>query len=319
MNSSVFESFRRAALVTASLFVLSPSLAAAQYFATTPATYGDQLFFFFDARGDRVPFLTVSNLAGVSVDVQIAYFPRDMQHVLAVDSLTLPAMGHRIIDPNLISSVKGNAGLVVVTPVGGDPLRAVVPPSQPGSPGLSPLFGSFTLANTKLGAGFGQNPFARIAVDVSGNRAIDGSAIDGVDVAYQTFGADMLVVPSYFDPASLSPASEDGNRILLAAFVDEYTGGRWNMGPLQVSMDALFNGLDGSLITRTVVDMEGVLMDHLQSFAGDTTLSGSGKLRLWLFQILPSGGNFFGLFSQALGTFSIGQRMPGFQLAPPVV
>lgn len=319
MISTVFDSLRRAALVSASLFVLSPSVAAAQFFATTPATYGDQLFFFFDARADRVPFLTISNLAAEAIDVQIAYFRDDMEVVLAVDSATLPALGHRIIDPNLISSVKGNAGLAVVTPVAGDPRRAVVPPSQAGTPGLPPLFGSFTLANTKLQAGFGQNPFARIAVDFTSNRATDGSAVDGIDVAYQTFAADMLVIPSYFDPASLSPASEDGNRILLAAFEDTYTDGRWGLQRLTVSMDVLFNGLDGALITRTIAEVTGVRSGHLQTFAGSTTLVGSGKVRFWLFDQLPATGNFFGLFSQALGTYSVGQRMPGFQLSPPPV
>lgn len=312
--SSILQNVRRAALV--GLFLLAPVGASAQLFATTPATYGDQLFFFFDAREGRVPFLTVSNYADQSIDVQIAYFRADMQVVLAVDSLTLPAAGHQVIDPNRIGSVQGNAGLAVVTPVGGNPTQAVVPPAQPGTDGVPPLFGSFTLANTKLGSGFGQNPFARSAVDGTGARAPDGSLVDGQNVAYQTFAADVLIIPSYFDPASLAPANEDGNRVMLAAFADDYTSGQWNMGPLAVDADAIFNAVDGSNITRTDITVEGVLFTDVQQMAGATTLTGSGKVKVFLDQILPPFGNIFGLFSQSLGTFSVGQRMPGYQLSP---
>lgn len=317
MSSSLMQNARRAALLVAFL-VLGPVGARAQFFATTPATYGDQLFFFFDAREDRVPFLTVSNYADQSIDVQIAYYRQDMQVVLAVDSLTLPAAGHQVIDPNLISSVKGNAGLAVVTPVGGNPTQAVVPPAQPGTNGVPPLFGSFTLANTNLGSGFGQNPFARTAVDVNGDRALDGSLIDGQNVAYQAFAADVLIIPSYFDPALLAPASEDGNRVMLAAFADDYTSGQWNMGPLTVDADAIFNAVDGSNITRTDITVDGILFTDIQQMAGTTTLRGSGKVKVFLDRILPPFGNIFGLFSQSLGTFSVGQRMPGYQLSPIV-
>lgn len=316
--SSMTQTLRRAFLVAVSFFFLTTAAGAQGYFETTPSTYGDQLFFFFDARTDRVPFLTVANLAETDIDVQVAYFRQDMQVVLAVDRVTLPALGHQIINPTLISTVQGQAGLAVVTPVAGNPLQAVVPPAQPGTNGVPPLFGSFTMANQKLGSGFGQNPFARVAIDQNGDRAQDGSLVDGVSVAYQSFAADELVIPTYFDPGSLAPASEDGNRVMLAAFQDDYTGGVWNMTPLSVSPSAIFHDSQGNLITNIVTSVDGVLFSDLESIAGSTPLTSSGKVRFLLPQFLPPFGNFFGLFSQSLGTYAIGQRMPGFQLAPIV-
>lgn len=310
-------------LSVSALFVaaalLIPSAAQAQFRLTTPATYGDQLFFFYDARTDRVPFLTIANFATESIDVQIAYYNETLTRVLAVEPETLPGLGHIIVDPTQISSVQGNAGLVVVTPVGGNPTRPIVPPSQPNSPGVPPLFGSFTLANTNLGAGFGQNPFARIAVGDNDVRPAPGTIVDGTDVVYQSISPDMLVIPTFFDPRSLSPSTDDGNRVLLASFTDDYSNGAWRIEPRAVSMDAFFDGANGVPIIRTVVNFEGLLFTDLQSLAGPTQLNASGKLSLWVIPGIEPFHNVFGLFSQALGTFSIGQRMPGFELNPPQI
>lgn len=315
---STTQTLRRAALALAVFLLLSTGAGAQGYFETTPATYGDQLFFFFDARTDRVPFLTVANLAEADIDVQVAYFRPDMQVVLAVDSVTLPAFGHQIINPTSIVSVQGQAGIAVVTPVAGDPVQAVVPPAQSGTNGVPPLFGSFTMANQKLGSGFGQNPFARVAVDSDGNRAPDGAPVDGQNAVYQVFAADELVIPTYFDPASLAPASDDGNRVMLAAFEDEYTDGRWNMRALPVLPLAIFHDAQGNLITKDTISLDGVLFSDLQAIAGATELASSGKVRFLLSGFLPPSGNFFGLFSQSLGTFAVGQRMPGFQITPVI-
>lgn len=314
MISSLPSFLRRAGLLAACLLVLAPSFAAAQpqFTITTPRTYGDQLFFFYDARADRVPFLTVSNLADTPIEVAIDYYSQDLKKRLARQPATLSAMGHIIVDPNQVIGVRGTAGLAVVTPVAGTPAVPVVPPAQVDTPGVPPLFGSFTLANTKLGAGFGQNPFARIAEGPSGRPAA-GTPIDGTNAFYELIAPSRLVVPSYFDLAQLAPASADGNRVLLASFEDDYTGGGWDLVPVPAVMDATFLDASGKSVASTIMSVDGVRLDDLQSIAGTTTLEGSGKLLLTVLpQPIPT--NLFGLFSQTLGTFSIGQRMPGYEV-----
>ena len=125
-----------------------------------------------------------------------------------------------MIDPSAFGGggAAGTAGLAVVTPVvSSDDLTPVVP-SQP-------IVGGFTFANLQLSSGFGQNPFARSAVGAgSGAPAAPGTQVDGVSVVYERFDPGILNIPVYFDPATLAPPANDGNRILIAAFADRYDG-----------------------------------------------------------------------------------------------
>ncbi len=60
--------------------------------------------------------------------------------------------------------------------------------------------------------------------------------------------------------------------------------------------------------------MNGVAFTNVQSLAGATPLSRSGKVLLGRTAPLPAGVNLLGLMSQSLGTFAVGQGMPGFFL-----
>src|SRR5262249_12487240 len=142
----------------------------------------------------------------------------------------LTARGNRVYDPTVLAP--GVRGLIVATPVAGpDDHRPVVPPA--------PLLGNYTLANLELGSAFGGNALARRAV--SGDvPAPPGSIVDGVATGYQLIDPAQLAIPVYYDPGTLGPPEFDGNRLLLAAFIDQYEGGQFSITPRPGSVDASF-------------------------------------------------------------------------------
>ncbi len=276
----------------------------------TPATSGDQLLFFYDARTDRVPFLTVSNPSNAAVEIEVTFFPTSLAAALGSQSYALPAAGNVVIDPtsNDVAggAARGNAGIAMVTPViGGGSRRAVVPPE--------PLTGGFTLSNTALEAAFGENPLGRLAVGGSGNRAAAGATVDGSTVKYQRFTPSVLTIPVHFNPQSLGDPEQDGNRVVLAEFADRY-GEPFSIAAASDSPSVVFLDSRGVRVAETTATVNGVLLTDLQELAGgDDVLERSGKV---FFDVNPGTSNAFGLFAQSLGTFASGQRMPAVNLVP---
>jgi hypothetical protein len=269
---------------------------------------GDQLLFVYDARPGRVSFLLVSNPGGTPVTLDASFYALSLESRLGGETLALPAGGHLVLDPANVAggAAAGSAGLAVLTPIagGGDP-TPVVPPE--------PLTGGFTLANTALASAFGENAFGRLAVSSDGSRASAGSAVTGSDVRYQRLQPRVLTVPLYFDPRSLGPAESDGNRVVLAAFADRYGVG-FDVAPADTSADATFLDASGATIARRTVSFAGVLLSDLQSLAGsEVPLTSSGKVFL---DVRGSEANVLGVFSQSLGTFASGQRMPAVDEVP---
>jgi hypothetical protein len=117
-----------------------------------------------------------------------------------------------------------------------------------------------------------------------------------------------------FSPQMLAPPSQDGNRIILVAFNDRY-GQTFDIEPLSDTVQVTFFDTTGQLVAQDSVPVNGVLLSDLQALAGTVTLSSSGKV---FFETGTSGdrANRFGLFSQSLGTFASGQRMPAVDLVP---
>jgi hypothetical protein len=314
-----------AALACAVVAMLAAAPGRAQSIIPTPGNSGDQLIFFYDARTNRVPFLAVSNFAEQAVVVETVFYGQNL-NVITTEVATIPARGALpTIDPTdtaRFPGVNGNAGLVVVTAVQsmGD-TTPVVPPAPSDDTSAGPLFGGFTLANLGLNAGFGQNPFARIAVDQNGQRAAAGSVVDGVATRYQNIAPDVLTVPFYFNPQNLADPALDGNRIILGTFADTYNAGNFRIGAPApaISFDYIMENSAGAVLVDTsnnvqVVDpisVAGVHFNDLQSLAGPLTLTGPGKVTFITTGAVPAGDNLFGLVSQAVGTFSVGQRMPG--------
>lgn len=289
-------------------------------------TVGDQLLFFYDARPGRTTFLSVGNPNPAAALLEVVFYDQALATRLAEQVLEVPAHGARVLDPTLIAGVPGHAGLAAVTPiVTADDHRPLVL--------QRPLVGGYTVANVALGAGFGQNPFGRLAVaggtgardDVP--RAGPGTVVDGQTVRFQTIQpgttAPSLVVPAHFNPAALAPPEQDGNRLVLAAFRDAYDaavgpGGasRFTLEPVARDLSvSLFDDEGTAVVSAGALAVSGVRLDTLQGLAGGAVLDRPGYVELTLADPPAAGEGFLGLFGQALGTFAVGQRLPS--LSPP--
>lgn len=298
-----------AAVVTAAALLAAAGQARAQATLTVPGVSGDQLIYFYDARTNRVPFLTVANPAATPVVIEVAFYPATLASRLGEAVFTLPGGGNLVIDPTSSSvaggAANGNAGLAVITPIAGEAdAQPVVPPQ--------PLTGGYTLANLQLTAAFGENPYGRLAVGSNGQRAAAGAEVDGNAVKYQRFTPSVLMVPVYFNPEDLAPADQDGNRVILAAFGDAY-GDQFDVTPLADTAGALFCDAEGFEAAVGTAAVNGVLSTSLQAIAGGATLNSSGKLFL---DVDAGAGNVLGIYAQSLGTFAAGQRMPSVNSVP---
>jgi hypothetical protein len=304
---------RLAALLVVAVTCLVGGQARAQSLIATPGTSGDQLLFFYDATPGRTPFLVVANVSPAALTLEVAWYSQDLSRRLATQFQPLAIGANVILDPSQVQGVNGNAGITVVTPVlsATDP-RPVVPspvndtlPSAPSGP----LVGGFTLADLSTNSAFGQNPLARVAVDAIGNRAAAGAIVDGTAILYQRIAPDVLVVPFYFNPNGGIPLT---NRAVLGAFEDRYAANGFSIGP--VSLDLGFGLVDatGNDVANGTLPVSGVAFTDVQSLAGATPLTSSGKVLLGLTAPLPANANLLGLMSQSLGTFAVGQGMPGY-------
>ncbi len=295
-----------AALVA--LITLGASSAATAQTLGSPDVSGDQLIFLYDARSNRVPFLSIANPSNDTVFLDVAFYGADLSGRIASQVVTVEGAANTVIDPTSFAGggANGNAGLAVITPVvAADNLQPVVPPAA--------LTGGFTLANLSLSAGFGQNPFARLAVNGSGTPQAAGTAVDGSSVFYERFAPNVLMIPVYFDPATLSPPSDDGNRVFLAAFNDSYASSGYNPTSLSTTATTTYFNNEGVRTVDTTTDVNGVLLSDLQAIAGTNIDGASGKV---FFDVDAGNGNVFGLFSQAIGTFAAAQRMPAASFVP---
>jgi hypothetical protein len=311
---AITDRFRRrrmsfaAVSLAATLMALVGTSARAQTTIDVPRTSGDQLVFFYDARAGRVPFLAVANPAATSVVIEVAFYPATLASRLGTAVFTLPGGGNVVIDPTQSSvaggAANGNAGLAVVTPIASETdAQPIVPPE--------PLTGGYTLANVELAAAFGENPYGRLAVGGNGQRASAGAEVDGDAVRYQRFTPAVLMVPVYYNPSTLAPPEDDGNRVIIAAFNDSY-GDEYNVTALSDTPPALFCDAGGFEAASGAPNVNGVLLSNLQEIAG-SALTSSGKLFL---DVNPGSGNVLGIFSQSLGTFAAGQRMPSVASVP---
>jgi hypothetical protein len=308
----------RLAVVASLLLVgacFAPDHARSQSVIAAPGTSGDQLLFFYDATAGRTPFLVVSNLSPSELTLEIAWYAQDLSQRVATQRQTLSSGGNVVLDPSQIQGVAGNAGITVVTPLvesGTEDQRPVVP--QPlndtlASAPTGPLAGGFTLADLSSNSAFGQNPLARVAVTADGKRAAPGSIVDGTTVRYQRIAPDALVIPFYFNPSTAGFA----NRAILGAFEDRYSAASFSIGPATVELNFGLVDASGADVGSGSLGVTGVAFTDVQSLAGTTPLTSSGKV---LFssetQPLPENANLLGLMSQSLGTFAVGQGLPGY-------
>ncbi len=269
------------------------------------ATSGDQLLFFYDGRSGRVPFFSIGNPSpSTAITVEVVFYSQSLQNRLGVETISIAAAGHAVVDPNQAAggAAIGNAGLAVVTAVRAGTSEPVVPPE--------PIVGTFTLANVPLRSAFGENPIGRLAVSSGGARGAAGTTIDGSAIAFQRITPSMLIVPVFFNPTQLGPVENDGNRVVLVAFGDEY-GSRFDVRPRGDTVGASIFDSGGDLVSSKNVGVSGVHVTNVQALASPTSLSASGKI---LLDVDAGSGSVFGLFSQSLGAFGAGQRLPSIDV-----
>jgi len=286
-------------------------------FPTDAGTFGDQLMFFYDTTTDHTTFMTVGNTNVTGIVIETVFYSSATLQRVAERVSVIPAGGAEVIDPTTVTGVPGTAGIALVTPIVSEITHT---PTVP----VRPLVGGFTIVNVPLGSGTGQNPFGRLALVAGGGvqpRAAAGATPDGIAVIYQNINpgqpAPSLTLPVYFNPTTLAPPEQDGNRVFLASFTDQYAApvgpsaeARFNIVPINRSASAtFFNGSTGTAILTTATPVSGVRFDTLQNLAGGATLDTAGRLELNVPAQTTGFDNFFGMASQSLGTFSVGQRL----------
>lgn len=289
---------------------------------TAPGTSGDQLLYFYDQRPNRTTFFTVGNTQPTTgVTVEIVFYSQNFDTRLAETVIVIPGGGATVVDPASFAGVPGNGGLATVTPIVSETDHTPVVPPRP-------LVGGFTIVNLQLGAGFGDNAFGRLALQGPpgpglAQRGAVGAAVDGASVSYQNFqpltGVDAgLTLPVYFNPNTLAPADQDGNRVLLAAFNDAYgapvgpgSSPRFNLAA--ITNGALVNfynsGNGQKVVTNRPAPVTGVEFESLQSLSGNASFTSSGRLDFTLGAFNNANESFFGTSSQSLGTFAGAQRL----------
>jgi len=314
--------FAVTAVLGASLLTSAGASAQFQGLPTAPGTAGDQLLFFFDVRQDRATFLNVGNTdAQNSVTLEVVYYTQTFDTRLSESVIVVPGGGAIIIDPSTVAGVAGNGGLATITPIVSEQDHTPVVPRRP-------LQGSFTIANLPANAAFGDNAFGRLALvgppgGGSAPRGAPGAAVDGVGVSYQsiqppTTVAGGLTLPVYINPSTLDPPENDGNRVLIAAFADEYAAPvgpgnapRFNLVATTNNTQVnFFNASNGQrIVTDRAASTTGVEFESLQALSGNFAFTQGGRVE---FTVAPFNGpteSFFGIFSQSLAAFAGSQRL----------
>lgn len=303
---------RIAALLVLAATCLAGGEARAQSLIAAPGTSGDQLFFFYDATPGHTLFLVVGNISQSSLTLEVDWYSQDLSQRLAQQFQVLAAGANVILDPGQVQGVAGNAGLTVVTPVmsATDP-RPVVPSVFRETLAAAPsgsLIGGFTLADLSANSAFGQNPLARVAVDAAGNRAAAGAIVDGTAIRYQRIAPEALFIPFYFNPSGGTLT----NRAFVGAFEDRYAASGFSIGPVSLTLGAALLDANGANFATGNLAVDGVAITTLQALAGGASFTSSGKVFLGVSNALPANANLMGLMSQSLGTFAVGQGMPGY-------
>jgi hypothetical protein len=169
--------------------LLANGMAWAQFpgLPTEPGTDGDQLVYFYDARPDHTTFLTIANTATTaSVILELVYYSGSLDSRIAETTLTLPGGGAFVVSPSdPARRCRGRVGKCR-TPRRDTHHERERPYAGRATP---PLVGGFSIVNTVLGAGFGDNPSEDSPSRGPGAatlRAPIRDPVDGVNTSYQS-------------------------------------------------------------------------------------------------------------------------------------
>lgn len=267
----------------------------------TPAARGDQAIFYYDCRDGYTTFLNLANQGGDALTVELVLYGSALDAPFRT-TLDLAARTSRTLDVSALRAdgLPSRAGLALATAIGGD-----------GRPVAShALAGLFTVANLATQSAWGGPALARSAVRSSGSSvalADAGDVIDGATVRLQRIAATRHDVAVYYDPSTLEPASLGGNQVLLASFADAYDGG-FAATPVATTWSFAATRSNGAAVASGERTVSGVTSSHLEDLAGAGVAGSGGRLRLEAADVAGASG--FALFTESLGTFATGYRLP---------
>ncbi|MEO6026698.1 MAG: hypothetical protein ABIR79_07530 [Candidatus Binatia bacterium] len=305
------------------LLVLLAPVADAQRFPgaiTRPASRGDQLIFFYDARDGFTTFLNLRSTGASALPVQILLYGPNVDTPF-VHSVTIPvgpgSAGEAGVGGTLtvdIGALRANglpaqAGVAFVTAV-----------DEAGAPIVTRvLTGSFTVANLNTGSAWGSVAAARSAVRVEATapqgpcpERIEaperGTVIDGTSILLppiQPSAADLAV---YYDPDSLAPAALGGNQVVFVTF-DDTVGVPYGAtrGTTEWTVDAIRD--TGVPIKTKAVETSGVAVTDLVTLLGSSARGSRGSI-IFEAEASPERLTRLVYFTQALGTFGTGYLLP---------
>ena len=266
-----------------------------------PAARGDQAIFYYDTRDGYTTFLNLANQGDGDLEVELVLYGAALDAPFRT-TLELGARRSRTLDASALRAdgLPARAGLAFATAIGGD-----------GRPVAShALAGLFTVANLATQSAWGGPALARGAIRSSGGSVVHadvGDPIDGTTVRLQRIAATRHDIVVYYDPSTLEPASLGGNQVLLASFADGYDGG-FTAVPVTTSWSFAATRSNGSAIASGARDVSGVTLSHLEELAGAGVSGAAGRLRLEAAEVTGASG--FALFTESLGTFATGYRLP---------
>jgi len=272
-----------------------------------PAGCGDQAIFYYDTRDGYTTFLNLANQGDDDLEVELVLYGAALDAPFRT-TLALGARRSRTLDASAMRAdgLPARAGLAFATAIGGD-----------GRPVAShALAGLFTVANLATQSAWGGPALARGAIRSSGGSVVHadvGDPIDGTTVRLQRIAATRHDVAVYYDPSTLEPASLGGNQVLLASFADGYDGG-FTAVPVTTSWSFAATRSNGSAIASGARDVSGVTLSHLEELAGAGVSGAAGRLRLEAAEVTGASG--FALFTESLGTFATGYRLPALPALP---
>lgn len=314
-------------LLAAGLMIASPALLAQDALsAVLPAPWenrvGTQVIYFYEDSGAAAPtgfkaFLTITNTSiTTSVTVHIQVYTSGCQEVFDyIDKLT-PADQH-VIDPQNFKKNSGGAvigagapGKFVVTITSVNPATTL---SDRRVYSHNWLTGQQWQAHAGSDRASSVNAVSRMAVSSVGAALPDGTQVLGTAATgfLQNIKPTILLVNSFFAPASLSAGTPSGNRLSIISVSDNYSpaDNTYRIFGTGVSLTNLvFDNKENpfSVPPRTVkcwsdfsIGIDADLANYTGS-ALNAAIASGGWLRM---QPGATGNLLYGTFEQQLGKF----------------
>lgn len=264
-----------------------------------PASRGDQVLFYFDARPGFTSFLSLANAGAAPLDVRIDVYGEDLARSEAIE-LSLPAGGSRTVDVGELrdSGLVSGPGLAVAYAVDASGLPIV----------SRALAGNFTVANLATESAWGAPGAARSArLARGGESPSPGTVIDGAALLLDQIRPDAVELAVYHDPDTLESASAGGNQLVFVSF-DDVAGRAPEVRGAAMRWVATATHNDGDALAAAAFDTSGVTVSHLEAVVGRGVRGAAGHLELTA--RTPWAGNRLVFFAQSLGTFATGYLLP---------